>query len=167
MLFGSKKQNALSDGIVEAIRPVLGRVATKHGLPSKFWDDPYALGFMMGQINGWIAARGGPGVGVAEKGRIIVECLGELSEMKGKPISEKSMVFANMKDEDFLVANQNGMFIAMYIAGTLPDADRQPAILAAQSELAEAGREATPDAVVGHLIEMHWIEEIRERFSVG
>ena len=167
MLFGSKKQNALSDGIVDAVRPILDRVASKHGLPSRFWDDQYALGFLMGQINGWIAARGGPGVGVSEKGRLIVECLGELSGSKGKPISEKAMVFANMKDADFLLANQNGMFIAMYIAGTLPDSDRQPAILAAQAELAEAGKEGTPDAVAGHLIEIHWIEEIRERFSVG
>ena len=167
MIFGTQKANSKTDAIVTAIRPVMERAATQHGLPTGFWTDAYALGFLMGQINAHLADMDGEKLSVNERGKILVECFGALSGQKGKPLSEMAMVFAAQKNPDFLRANQNGMFMAKFKNGTLPDADQQPPVRAAEAELDEAGQEVTLQSVEAVLLRDHWVEEIRERFLVG
>lgn len=167
MIFGSKKHSGVSEDITKSVQPCIDRVSTKHGLPNGFWDDPYTLGFILGQINGWMAVLGGESLSVGDKGKVVVECFGALSGQKGKPISEMSMVFAQDKNTEFLRANQNGMFIAMYSGGKLPNSDQHAAIIDAVEELTESGEEVKPASIARMLVDLHWVEEIQERFSVG
>ena len=50
MIFGSKKNQSLTEDISRATRETLAMVENQHGVPSGFWQDSYVLGYMMGQI---------------------------------------------------------------------------------------------------------------------
>jgi hypothetical protein len=166
MIFGSNKNKSLANDISNATRQTVSLVESQHGVPAGFWQDSYVLGFLMGQINAFMSVFGGDGLSVADKGRVVVECLGELSGMKGKGISEQSMVFASNEDPDFMRANQNGMFIAMVQAEKLPDAANNPVVAATRQQLDQAGEGTSMADVAQHLTKHHWVGEVRTRLSV-
>lgn len=166
MIFGSNKNKSLANDISNATRPTVSLVESQHGVPTGFWQDSYVLGFLMGQINAFMSVFGGDGLSVADKGRVVVECLGDLSGLKGKGISEQSMVFASNQDPDFMRANQNGMFIAMVQAEKLPDASNNPVVAATRHQLDQAGEGTSMADVAQHLTKHHWVGEVRTRLSV-
>jgi len=166
MIFGSNKNKSLATDISNATRPAVSLVESQHGVPSGFWQDSYVLGFLMGQINAFMSVFGGDSLSVADKGRVVVECLGDLSGMKGKGISEQSMVFASNEDPDFMRANQNGMFIAMVQSEKLPDAENNPVVAATRHQLDVAGEGTSLADVAQHLTKHHWVGEVRTRLSV-
>ena len=163
-MFGSKRNRELAARITEAVGPAVAKTRTTHGLPTGFWNDAYVLGFLMGQINGWMSIYGGDDLSVADRGRVLVETFGALSGQKGKPISENAMVHAQQESPDFMRANRNGMFMAMFAAERVPNADGIPAVAAARQE---AGDDATHDAITDRLLLSLWIAEVRARMSVG
>lgn len=167
MIFGSKKNKALADEISKAAGRTVSMVDNGHGVPTGFWQDSYVLGFLMGQINAFMSVMGGDGLSVADKGRVVVECLGSLSGMKGKGISEQSMVFASSQDPDFMRANQNGMFIAMVQAERLPDGVDNPVVAATRSQLDAAGEGTSMADVAQYLTQQHWVGEVKSRLSLG
>lgn len=167
MIFGSKKNQSLTEEISNATRETLAMVQNQHGVPAGFWQDSYVLGFLMGQINAFMSIFGGETLSVADKGRVVVDCFGELSGMKGKGISEQSMVFASSEDPDFMRANQNGMFIAMVQAEKLPDAANNPVVAATRTQLDAAGEGTSMKDVAAFLTKQHWVGEVRSRLSVG
>jgi len=167
MIFGSKKNKSLADEISRAAQETVSLVDKGHGVPTGFWQDSYVLGYLMGQINAFMSVFGGDGLSVADKGRIVVECFGTLSGMKGKGISEQSMVFASSQDPDFLRANQNGMFIAMVKAERLPDGADNPVVAATRSQLDAAGEGTTMSDVARHLTQQHWVGEVKARLTLG
>ena len=166
-MFGSKQNKEMAARIGEAVQPMIGHVHTAHGLPTGFWNDSYVLGYLMGQINAWMSVFDGDNFSIADKGRVLVEAFGLLSGQKGKPISENAMVCAQQGTPDFLRANQNGMFMAMYAAEKIPDADTIGAVLDAKSALAANGADPTTQAVTEHLVKLLWVEEVRTRFGGG
>ena len=166
MIFGSKKNSSLANDISSATRVTVSMVEGQHGVPAGFWQDSYVLGFLMGQINAFMSVFGGDGLSIADKGRVVVECLGELSGMKGKGLSEQSMVFASTEDPDFMRANQNGMFIAMVQAEKLPDAANNPVVAATRHQLDAAGEGTSMADVAQYLAEHHWVGEVRNRLSL-
>lgn len=167
MIFGSKKNQSLTEDISNAARETLAMVENQHGVPSGFWQDSYVLGFLMGQINAFISVFDGDTISVTDKGRVVVDCFGELSGMKGKGISEQSMVFAASEDPDFMRANQNGMFIAMVQSEKLPDAANNPVVQATRSHLDASGEGTSMKDVARFLMQQHWVGEVRTRLSVG
>jgi len=167
MIFGSKKNQSLTEEISKATRTTMAMVENQHGVPSGFWQDSYVLGFLMGQINAFMSVFGGEGLSIADKGRVVVDCFGELSGMKGKGISEQSMVFASSEDPDFMRANQNGMFIAMVQSEKLPDAANNPVVAATRTQLDAAGEGTSMADVATYLAKQHWVGEVRARLSVG
>ena len=166
MIFGSNKNKSLADDISNATRKTVKMVENQHGVPSGFWEDSYVLGFLMGQINAFMSIFGGDGLSIADKGRVVVECLGDLSGMKGKSISEQSMVFASSEDPDFMRANQNGMFIAMVQSEKLPDAANNPVIAATRHQLDAAGEGTSLADVANHLTKHHWVGEVKARLAL-
>ena len=167
MIFGSKKNQSLTEDISKAARETLAMVENQHGVPSGFWQDSYVLGFLMGQINAFMSVFGGDTLSVADKGRVVVDCFGELSGMKGKGISEQSMVFAAQEDPDFMRANQNGMFIAMVQTEKLPDAANNAVVAATRTHLDAAGEGTSMKDVAKYLSQQHWVGEVKSRLSVG
>jgi len=167
MIFGSKKNQSLTEEISRATRSTMAMVENQHGVPSGFWQDSYVLGFLMGQINAFMSAFGGENLSITDKGRVVVDCFGELSGMKGKGISEQSMVYASSEDPDFMRANQNGMFIAMVQSERLPDAANNPVIAATRTQLDAAGEGTSMADVAAHLAKQHWVGEVKARLSVG
>ncbi len=165
-MFGSNKNKTLATEISKATREAVSLVENQHGVPTGFWQDSYVLGYLMGQINAFMSVFGGDALSVADKGRVVVECLGELSGMKGKGISEQSMVFASTEDPDFMRANQNGMFIAMIQAEKLPDAANNPVIAATRQQLDAAGEGTSMADVAQFLTNHHWVGEVRTRLTV-
>lgn len=163
-MFGSKKNKALVASIVEATAPVVAMVQNRHGVPLGFWDDAYALGFVMGRVNALMGVHA-EGLGVEDKGRVLVDALGALSGLKGKPLSETCMVLAAHQDADFLRASQNGMFIVMVEAGRV--ADDHPALAAARAALSGEGTEPSPAATAERLLRDAWVAEIRDRLAIG
>lgn len=166
MIFGSKKNSALAQDISNEARKAITMVENQHGVPNGFWNDPYVLGFLMGQINIFMSAFGGETLSVADKGNVVVECLGTLSGMKGKSISEQSMVFASSEDPDFMRANQNGMFIAMLQTNRLPDTVNNPVVEATRQQLEAAGQDCSVSDITRHLTVHHWVGEIRKRLTL-
>ncbi len=167
MIFGSKQNKEFADRISQAVQPMIDHVHTKHGLPTGFWQDSYALGYLMGQVNGWTSIFDGDGLSIADKGRILVDVFGALSGEKGKPISENAMVYAQQEDPDFMRANQNGMFMAMFAAEKIPNAEAIPAVVHAKQTITDAGADPTHDAVIDSLAQTIWVQEMRARMSVG
>lgn len=167
MIFGSKKNQSLAADISKATRETVALVDNGHGVPNGFWNDSYVLGFLMGQINAFMSVFGGDGLSIADKGRVVVDCLGDLSGMKGKGISEQSMVFASTEDPDFMRANQNGMFIAMVQAEALPDAANNPVIAATRTHLDAAGEGTSMADIAGFLKQQHWVGEVKSRLAIG
>ncbi len=167
MIFGSKKNQELTNEISKAARQTLSMVENQHGVPSGFWQDSYVLGFLMGQINAFMSVFGGESLSVADKGRVVVDCFGELSGMKGKGISEQSMVYASSEDPDFMRANQNGMFIAMVQAEKLPDAANNPVVAATRTHLDAAGEGTSMADVAKFLTQQHWVGEVKSRLSIS
>ena len=163
MIFGSKQNKEFADRIAKAVTPMIGYVSNAHGLPAGFWKEPYVLGYMMGQINGWMAVFDGDALSIADKGRIVVETFGILSGEKGKPISESAMVYAQQQQPDFLQGNQNGMFLAMYAADNVPDADTFEVVVMAK----EAAADDTREAATEQLAKMLWVSEVRDRMAIG
>jgi len=166
MIFGSNKNKALAEDISQATRKAVSLVENQHGVPSGFWDDSYVLGYLMGQINAFMSIFGGDNLSVADKGRIVVDCFGNLSGKKGKSLSEQSMVFASNEDPDFMRANQNGMFIAMVEAEKLPDAANNPVIAATRQQLDAAGQGTSLADVAQHLTQHHWVGEVKNRLTL-
>jgi hypothetical protein len=166
-MFGSKKHKSLTDEVSNATRGAVSLVENAHGVPNGFWQDSYVLGFLMGQINAFMSVFGGDSLSIADKGRVVVDCLGDLSGMKGKGLSEQSMVYASSEDPDFLRANQNGMFIAMVQAERLPDADNNPVVAATRNLLDAAGKDSALPDVAGYLTQQHWVGEVKSRLSLG
>ena len=166
-MFGSKKHKALTDEVSSATRSAVSLVENAHGVPNGFWQDSYVLGFLMGQINAFMSVFGGDALSIADKGRVVVDCLGELSGMKGKGLSEQSMVYASSEDPDFLRANQNGMFIAMVQAERLPDADNNPVVAATRNLLDAAGKDSSLPDIAGYLTQQHWVGEVKTRLTLG
>ncbi len=163
MIFGSKQNKELAGQIAKAVTPMIGYVSNTHGLPAGFWKEPYVLGYMMGQINGWMAVFDGDGLSIADKGRVVVEAFGILSGEKGKPISENAMVYAQQQHADFLRGNQNGMFLAMYAADRVPDADTFEVVVLAKG----AAEDESSDAVTEQLAKILWVEEVRTCMAIG
>lgn len=166
-MFGSKKNQTLTEEISKATRETLAMVENQHGVPTGFWQDSYVLGFLMGQINAFMSVFGGDGLSIADKGRVVVDCFGELSGMKGKGLSEQSMVFASSEDPDFMRANQNGMFIAMVQSEKLPDAANNPVIAATRTHLDAAGEGTSMKDVAKFLTQQHWVGEVKTRLTLG
>lgn len=166
-MFGSKKNKSLTDEISKVAQQTVSLVDNGHGVPTGFWQDSYVLGFMMGQINAFMSVFGGEGLSVADKGRVVVDCLGSLSGMKGKSISEQSMVYASTQDPDFMRANQNGMFIAMVQSERLPDGADNPVVAATRSQLDAAGEGTTMADVARYLTQQHWVGEVKARLTLG
>jgi hypothetical protein len=163
MIFGSKQNKELAGRIVQAVMPSIEQASNAHGLPTGFWKEPYVLGYMMGQINGWMSIMDGDALSIADKGRIVVETFGTLSGEKGKPISENAMVCAQQQNPDFMRGNQNGMFMAMYAAGRVPDADGYEVVVMAR----EAAGDDSPEAVTEQLARALWVEEVRACMTIG
>jgi len=166
MIFGSNKNKSLASDISNATRKAVSLVENQHGVPTGFWEDSYVLGYLMGQINAFMSVFGGDDLSVADKGRVVVDCLGDLSGKKGKGISEQSMVYASSEDPDFMRANQNGMFIAMVEAEKLPDAANNPVIAATRQQLDAAGEGTSLADVAKHLTQHHWVGEVRARLAL-
>ncbi len=163
MIFGSNQNKELAGRIAKAVTPMIGYVSNAHGLPAGFWKEPYVLGYMMGQINGWMSVFDGDALSIADKGRVVVETFGTLSGEKGKPISENAMVCAQQEHPDFLRGNQNGMFLAMYAADKVPDADSFEVVVMAK----QAAGDESLDAVIEQLAKALWVEEVRTRMAIG
>ena len=167
MIFGAKKHKAVADAVTEAVRPSVAAASTRNGVPAGFWDDPFVLGYLMGRINAGMAIEGGESLSVADKGRVVVDCLAALSGAKGKAISEMAMVHAQTEQPDFMRANASGMFIALYEAERVPDEDRNPAVAAASQAVGASGAQPCRRSIADHLAQNYWVNEVRNRFTVG
>lgn len=167
MIFGSKQNKAIAEKTTGVMEPMVARAKTAHGFPTGFWMDAYVLGYLLGQINALMSVMGGEALSVADQGRVVVDCFAALSGQKGKPISENAMVFAHHEDADFLRANQNGMFVAMYLSDNIDNADAIPAIIQAKQMADASGAEVTKEAIVDQLVKSFWVDEVRNRLSIS
>lgn len=165
-LFGTDRKTA-TRAAVEALRPIIGSIQHTHGLPARFWTDPYVLGFMQFTI-GWHAklATNGKITG-SELGLALADSLTALSNMNGPEIVRRISPLQN--DPDFNRGADDAATVTFYTYGKLKNEQDNPLVQRATevvdkqgSPLVETGRRAR---IAAMMFTLSFYAEFLKRFD--
>jgi len=111
-LFGWQRKRAVGV-VVDALRPIAGTIQ-QHGVPARFWSQPYVVGFfhfMIG-LHAKLATRGR--ITGVDLGSLLAEVFTALSNMNGAAIARRANELHAANDPDFNRAADDAAAVCFY-----------------------------------------------------
>jgi hypothetical protein len=167
-MFGRKRRKVV-EHVTAALRPLVGTVQHTHGIPPRFWQDHFVLGFFHFMIAFHLKFTSGAELSLEDKGRVVSEVFTNLSNMNGVAIgrSATNLVTASPKSSEFESGCDNASVMAYYTYGMLKDADSNPHVLKAKEMAKRNGTPHNHGAVCGFLGMLLFFRPLQEKFGLG
>lgn len=165
-MFGNFRRK-VTDQTIAMVRQPYAAFQSAYGVPPGFWQDEFVLGFfgvMIGLISG---AIGQGRLSQADKGHLVADTFGALSNMNGAAITRRfnELVLQQPQQPDFKRGGDYGEIVTLAMFGKGSEMGR-PAIEAAKDMAAAQGRAGDPGAVAAVLAQTHFVQPLIDRFSL-
>ena len=169
-IFKSARVTATEAGIA-SIRPIVATIQHTHGLPSRFWMDPYVLGFFSFMIGHYAKLATKGSIKAEALGQVLCDVLNSVSNLNGIALSRRTTQLALEEDPPFNRGADDAATICFYSMRSLKN-EPQNALVRAASEIAmqsnDAGNsESERRAYIGSLMLMLTLmKEVEGRLAV-
>ncbi len=166
MFFGRKRQKVI-EHVTAQLRPVIGVLQISHGLPARFWQDHFVLGFFQFLIGFHSRYTSGVELGNEDRGRMVADVYTNLSNMNGLAIGglATQLTMATEKSAEFERGGDNASVIAFYTYRKLRDADANLDVKWAREMAARMGKPNDHSAICGFLLMRLFLEPVKARFN--
>jgi hypothetical protein len=164
-MFGNKKRKAV-DHVTERLRPLMGIISHNYGIPERFWDDEFVLGFMLMMVSFHLNETSGLRMSQTDKGFVMTDVFSNLSNLNGAAISRRAVDLAmqDPKSPDFELGGDNAHICAYASLGKVSDVGR-PHVEAAKEIAAMQGNERDIGLITGALLQSLFFRPLAERFE--
>ncbi|WP_424932500.1 hypothetical protein [Amaricoccus macauensis] len=156
-MFGFKRK-AVTQRVIEAVRPNIAAAQMVGGIDRAFWDDRAVLGYLFGQILIFIKIQGGNRLSNTETAQILADTFTALSNANGERIATEVARLNQTNEPDFEAAKERGMVVVSYTLGLLKNEQHEPLVLEAMYSIEDSGSEPSRENVSGYLFHMFWTE---------
>jgi len=163
-LFGTKKRKA-AQAAFEFIRPLIGAFQHSYGIPPGFWVDDFVLGFT-GCLIGWVTKATGLNLSSEEKGYVIADTFTALSNENGAALARRFTELSFKPTSDFDLGADNATLVFGYFSHSLKDESDIPKVSMAKSMAWADGQENDRGQILGHLVQLSFVQVLRERFKL-
>ncbi|MEH2498974.1 hypothetical protein V1294_005453 [Bradyrhizobium sp. AZCC 1678] len=125
-MFGWQRKRAVG-AVVDALRPTVGTIQ-HHGVPARFWSQPYVAGFFQFMIghHAKMATRGR--ITGADLGLLLTEVFTELSNMNGAAIARRANELHAANDPEFNRGADDAAAVCFYQLRVLKNEANHPLV---------------------------------------
>lgn len=164
-MFGGNRRKA-TEHVVAQLRPLIAIVQQAHGLPARFWQDEFVIGFIGFMIGFHAEVTSGRRLSTKDKGIVLFDAFTALSNMNGKAIADRYLHLAAQepKDPNFERGLDNASYCAFASVGKMTP-DGQEHFDRARKLAADQGLPNDPGAIVGNMVYALYLTEIADRFE--
>jgi hypothetical protein len=165
--FGGKKR-AATRAAVDALRPLIGTIQHVHGVPARFWLDPYVLGFTQFAIGFFAKMATGGKIAGADLGIVLADAYSALSNQNGVAIGKQATVFATGNHADFNKGADDAAAVYLYQLGRLREEHNNELVQRASAIVKQGamGGGDTRSQIVAAMVLISFVAAVKERFEL-
>lgn len=167
-LFGSARRRAAAHAL-DAVRPLVGGFQQAHGLPEGFWRNEFVIGFLGFMIGFFASHTSGRRLSESDKGLILVEVFGALSNLNGAEIVRDftRLSMQSPKSESFERGADNAAICAFHSLGKLKRNEKTEDWLRKAEDIATAsGQPNDHSAIGGALLHLLYTQPLEKEFGL-
>lgn len=165
-LFGGFRKK-VTQQTIEMVRQPYAIFQHNYGVPSGFWQDEFVLGFfgMMIALASQTISNGR--LSQADKGHLLQDAFGALSNMNGAAITRRftELIYEKPQNDAFKLGGDNAEIVTLAIFGKVTPTGRD-AVEEAKREAAAQGAPGELAAVVTVLAMRFFVGPLIERFDL-
>lgn len=154
--------------VIEMIRQPYAVFQSDYGVPARFWQDEFVLGFFGIIIGVLLKSIGEDRLSQADKGRLLVDVFSGLSNMNGTAIARQfsELAHENPQSEDFVRGADNGEIVALIIFGKVSETGRD-IVERAKMQAEEQGMSRDIPAIQMILWRELFFDPVIDRFAIS
>lgn len=160
-LFGRKKGLA-TKAAVDFLRPLFGILQHFKGMPARFWQDEFVVGFAGGSIG--LVMREFD-LSTEDKGRVMADTFTNLSNINGVTIGRHFTELAGNPTRDFNLGADTAFLILGYATQKLKNERAIPSVEKATDVARAQGKGNDRNHILGLLTMFEFYNVIEERFK--